>query len=286
MAKRLVENNFTVEGFDIRKSAVEESGIAYSSSIAQACTADAVFLSLPSSREVENTFKEKGGILDSGKPGLVVVDMTTSEAHSTQKLYSLAEKRGISLVDAPISGGPEPADSGKLTIMVGGSEEAIRHVRPVLEKLGSTIYYLGESGNGHAAKTVNNFLNAVNLAATAEAMVLGVQYGLDPSELRSVINNSSGRNWASEVRFEHILAGNYQEGALKTNLMKKDLDVYLTLAEAQEAPTFLAKPALDVYKRAAENGHGEKPANYVVDFIGDLAGGIRMQKKETTKPSR
>ena len=277
MAKRLAANGFAVGGFDVREGLATELGIADVRSVAAACDADAVFVSLPSSREVEAVFERDQGILESGRAGLVVVDMTTAEAGSTRRLHRRAQDAGIALLDAPISGGPVPADAGTLTIMVGGDEAALARVRPALEVLGSTIHHLGGPGNGHVAKAVNNFLNAVNLAATAEAMVLGVQCGLDAAQLREVINGSSGRNFATEVRFERIIAGDYQEGALKTNLMAKDLGVYLGLVEEQDAPTFLAKPALGVYELAAEQGHGESPANRVVDVVGDLAGGVRMQ---------
>jgi 3-hydroxyisobutyrate dehydrogenase-like beta-hydroxyacid dehydrogenase len=281
MAARLDAHGFAIGGLDARAGLAEELGLERVASVAEACDADAVFLSLPSSREVEQVLEGPGGMLESARPGLIVVDMTTAEAGSTRRLYERARERGVALLDAPISGGPAPADAGTLTIMVGGDEEALARVRPALEVLGSTIHHLGASGNGHVAKAVNNFLNAVNLAASAEAMVLGVRCGLDPAQLREVINGSSGRNFATEVRFERILEGDYQEGALKTSLMEKDLGVYLGLIEAQEAPTFLARPALGVYALASEAGHGESPANRVVDVIGDLAGGVRMQPPES-----
>lgn len=280
MARRLAEKGFSVAGYDPRAEAARELGITSLPSVAAACDADALFLSLPSSREVEAVFEEPDGILESARPGLVVVDMTTAEAGSTRRLCAKAKAVDIALLDAPISGGPKPADEGTLTIMVGGDDEALAYVRPALSALGSTVHYLGESGNGHVAKAVNNFLNAVNLAAASEAMVLGVKCGLDAGQLREVINGSSGRNWATEVRFERIIAGDYQEGALKTDLMIKDLGVYLGLVEEQESPTFLAQPTLGVYELAAENGHAASPANRLVDVVGDLAGGVRMQEPD------
>ncbi len=284
MAKRLSEQGFSVAGYDPRAEAARELGVTSLPSVSAACDADALFLSLPSSREVEAVFEEPGGILESGNRGLVVVDMTTAEADSTRRLYAKARERGIALLDAPISGGPKPADEGTLTIMVGGDDEALAYVRPALTALSSTVHYLGETGNGHVAKAVNNFLNAVNLAAASEAMVLGVSCGLDPSRLREVINSSSGRNWATEVRFERIIAGDYQEGALKTDLMVKDLGVYLGLVEAQDAPTFLAQPTMGVYELAVKEGHGASPANRIVDVVGDLAGGVRMQDPDAPNP--
>ncbi len=278
MARRLAAAGHSVSGLDSRAGLADELGLQPLSNVAEACACECVFLSLPSSREVEEVFEDPGGILESAREGLVVVDMTTAQASSTRRLCQRALARGISLIDAPISGGPTPAEAGTLTIMVGGDEKALARVRPLLDELGSNVHYLGGSGNGHVAKAVNNFLNGINLAATAEAMVLGVKCGLAARQLIDVINGSSGRNWATEVRFQRILEGDYQEGALKTGLMAKDIGVYLRLAEEQAAPTYLAVPLLEVYRRAMERGYTDRPANRLVDVLGDEAGGVRMQQ--------
>ena len=278
MARRLATAGHSVSGLDPRAGLAEELGLEPLATVAEACEREFVFLSLPSSREVEEVFEGPGGILESGREGLVVVDMTTAEAASTRRLNQEAVEHGIALLDAPISGGPAPAEAGTLTIMVGGDAEALELVRPMLEELGSTIHHLGGSGSGHVAKAVNNFLNGINLAATAEAMVLGVKSGLDARQLVDVINGSSGRNFATEVRFQRILEGDYQEGALKTGLMAKDIEVYLGLAREEAAPTYLAAPLLDVYQRLIAGGYADQPANRLVDVLGDEAGGVRMQR--------
>lgn len=278
LARRLAAAGHAVSGLDARPECAEQLGVEPLSTVAEACACEYVFLSLPSSREVEEVFEGPGGILESGRESLVVVDMTTAEAPSTRRLYQRALARGISLLDAPISGGPAPAEAGTLTIMVGGDQAVLDQVRPLLDELGSNISYLGGSGNGHVAKAINNFLNGTNLAAAAEAMVLGVKSGLDARQLLDVINTSSGRNWATEVRFQRILEGDYQEGALTMGLMAKDIGVYLGLTGEQAAPTSLAAPLLEVYRRAIDHAHEDMPANRLVDVLGDEAGGVRMQQ--------
>ena len=221
-----------------------------------------------------------GGLLEHAHPGLLVCDLTTAEPASTRRLHAALAARGTALLDAGISGGPGPAADGTLTLMVGGDATALERARPVLAAIGTTIVHLGGSGNGHAAKAVNNFLNAMNLAATAEALVVGTAAGLDPAALLAVIQASSGRNFATEVRFPRILAGDYQDGALSTALMVKDLDVYAALAESAGAgaAASLAPAARAVYERALAAGLGDQGANRVVDVVGDLAGGIRLQR--------
>jgi 3-hydroxyisobutyrate dehydrogenase-like beta-hydroxyacid dehydrogenase len=280
MARRLAGAGHEVAGHDARPELAGALGLGVAETVSAACAAEVVFLSLPSSREVEAVVEGAGGIAEHARSGTVVVDTTTAEPSSTRRLHAVLRGRGVELVDCGISGGPGPAEHGTLTLMVGGATEAVELVRPLLDVIGSTVHQLGPTGSGHAAKAVNNFLNAVNLAAAAEAMVVGVTCGLDPAQLRDVINASSGRNWATEVRFEHILRGDYMEGALRTGLMAKDLGVFLQLAEDEGAPTFLAGPTLSVYELAIERGHRESPANRVVDVLGDLAGGVRMQRRD------
>lgn len=289
IARRLAAHGFRVLGLDARPGRAAEWGVEEAPGLAAVVgpgpsvgspAADVVLLSLPSSREVEAVVEDAGGLLEHARPGLLVVDLTTAEPASTRSLHAALAARGVALLDAGISGGPGPAADGTLTLMVGGDAEALERARPVLSVIGSRIVHLGASGNGHAAKAVNNFLNAMNLAATAEAMVVGAAAGLDPAALLEVIQASSGRNFATEVRFPRLLDGDYQDGALSTVLMIKDLDVYAALAAAVGASASLAAPARAVYELALERGLGDQGANRVVDVVGDLAGGIRLRRSQ------
>ena len=278
IARRLAGCGHRVSGLDARAGRAAEWGVEEAPDLAAACATGLVLLSLPSSREVEAVVLDRGGILEHAGPGLTVVDLTTADPASTRRLHAELAGRGAELLDAGISGGPGPAADGTLTLMVGGDAAALDRVRPVLGDVGSKIVHLGGPGNGHAAKAVNNFLNAMNLAATAEAMVVGVAAGLDPAALLEVIQASSGRNFATEVRLPRILDGDYQDGALSSTLMVKDLDVYAALAAAVGAPASLAGPARAVFALALERGLGDQGANRVVDVVGDLAGGIRLRR--------
>src|SRR5207244_9597843 len=128
----------------------------------------------------------------------------------------LAE-RGVELVDAGISGGAAAAEQGKLTIMAGGSEQALERVRPILDTFSARVYHMGESGSGHTAKLLNNFLNGINLTATAETMVAARKAGLDLERFLDVLNSSSGANWSTQNRFPSLVKGDYLEGGLTGN---------------------------------------------------------------------
>lgn len=277
IAARLASQGVRVLGLDARSGQAAAWGVEDGESLARlAADAEIVLLSLPSSRQVEAVVEGPGGLLEHARPGLVVVDLTTAEPASTRRLHGALAARGTALLDAGISGGPGPAASGTLTLMVGGDPAVLDRVRPLLDLVGATVVHLGGPGNGHAAKAVNNFLNAMNLAATAEAMVVGAAAGLDPRALLATIQASSGRNFATEVRFPKIVEGDYMEGSLSVELMVKDLDVYAALAASAGAPATLAPAARAVYELALQDGHGGQSANRVVDSVGDRAGGIRL----------
>ena len=173
------------------------------------------------------------------------------------------------------------ADAGTLTLMAGGDEAALERLQPVFDVIGERVFHLGPAGSGHAAKAVNNYLNGMNLAATAEAMVVGVKAGLDPRRLLEVINTSTGSNWASQNRFPRIVEGDYIEGGLSNALMAKDLDLYLGMAAQLDVPAFLGSACRSAFAIAMAQGRRDAVSNTIVDVLGDLAGGVRLQDDES-----
>ena len=185
-----------------------------------AISVDVLLLSLPDSAVVEPVVQE---ISPACRPGQIVVDLSTSSPSSTVELHARLAESGVDFVDAGISGGAAAAEQGTLTVMAGGRMEALEAVRPLLATFSSRVVHMGASGTGHTAKLLNNFLNGVSLAATAEVMVAGRKAGLDLRLLLDVLNHSSGVNFATLNRFPSIVEGDYLEGGLTGNLMLKDL---------------------------------------------------------------
>ena len=241
-----------------------------------------VLLSLPSSREVEAVVEGPGGLLEHGQPGLCIVDLTTADPASTRRLHARCAAQGIAFIDAGVTGGAAAAEAGALVVLVGGDDAAIAAVRPVLEVIASKILVMGPSGAGHATKAVNNVLNAVTLAATGEAMRAGVAAGLDPARLLEAINAGSGASWASANRFPKIVAGEDMPGGLSVELMAKDVDVFLRLAEEAGTPTAIAEACVATYRAAIEAGYGDEVANAVVEAMG---GGSALLRGLTPKQS-
>ncbi|HTR96009.1 MAG TPA: NAD(P)-dependent oxidoreductase [Trebonia sp.] len=281
MTRRLVAAGFHVTGYDLRPGQAESVGASSAVSLGDVCDGtSAVLLSLPDSRAVEavvlGSRPSADGLIEFARPDQVLIDLSTSAPSSTRRLYDLLAARGIGYLDAGISGGAAAADKGTLTIMAGGSAAVLDSVRWVFEPIAAKVVLMGGSGAGHSTKLLNNFLNAVTLAATAEVMVAARAAGLDLAAVLDVINSSSGVSFASLNRFPHIIRGDYLEGGLTSNLMTKDVVAYVDHVRELGVPCLNAAGPLASFGAAANLGYGEQISNRVVDAIGDLAGGIRL----------
>jgi len=278
ISRRLLAAGYAVTGHDRDPEQLERAGVEAAGSVAAAtAAAEVLLLSLPDSRVVEAVVLGEDGVLASCRAGQVVVDLSTAAPSSTVELHGRLGERGVELVDAGISGGAAAAERGTLTIMAGGSSEALERVRPILETFSARVYHMGASGSGHTAKLLNNFLNGVNLTASSEVLVAARKAGLDLHTFLDVVNNSSGANWATQNRFPHIVEGDYLEGGLTGNLLLKDLTLYVDLVRRLGVPALHASGPVAALGLAAGLGYGEQISNRVVDAIGDLAGGVRLQ---------
>jgi len=254
MVRRLVEAGYRVQVFDVapeaRASAVTAGATDAEDLAAAARGADAVILMLPNSQVVASVLGDDG-MVEALAAGTIVIDMSSSEPFKTRELARELASVGVQLVDAPVSGGVTGAQSGKLTIMVGGSEVDVKRIWPVLEKLGKPVH-TGPVGSGHAVKALNNLLSATHLWATSEAMVAGQKFGLDPEVMLAVFNGSSGRSGSTENKWPNfILPGTFNSG-FGLRLMLKDMKIAVQLAEQSGAPSELGANAVALWERAAE----------------------------------
>jgi 3-hydroxyisobutyrate dehydrogenase-like beta-hydroxyacid dehydrogenase len=269
ISRRVRAAGYDVVGYDV--DAARGGTAATASEVARA--AEVVLLSLPDSTVVEPVVRE---LAEATRPGQIVVDLSTSSPASTVQLHALLAAREVEFLDAGISGGAAGAETGTLTIMVGGSADALDRVRPILAAFSARVEHMGASGAGHTTKVLNNLLNGVTHAATAEVMVAARKAGLDLHQFLDVLNSSTGRSYATAERFPHIVDGDYLEGGLTVNLILKDLRLYLALVEQLEVRSLNAGGAVKSFELAAELGYGDQISNRVVDAIGDVSGGVRI----------
>lgn len=212
---------------------------------------DTVVLMLPDSAVVEAVLDGQG-LLDRLGDGALVIDMGSSVPSSTQELAARASGLGVGYVDAPVSGGVAKARTGELAIMVGGTDVDVARARAHLEPLGGTILHVGPPGAGHAAKALNNLASASNLAAAAEVLTVARAFGIDPAAMVEVLNASTGRSQATEVKYpRHVLPDSWDSG-FAMDLMIKDLGIALDLAGKHDAVTPVTAAAREAAVRARE----------------------------------
>ncbi|MFC0296659.1 NAD(P)-dependent oxidoreductase [Geobacillus jurassicus] len=196
MASRLLEAGFNVTVYNRtpeKAAPLLELGARQAETVAAlASESDVICTCLSMPDDVIDVYTGEGGVLSAARPGTICLDFTTVGPKTSRFVARRADERGVDYLDAPVSGGPEGAEQGALTIMVGGAKEAWERVRPLLSVLGKTVEYLGESGAGSAAKVINQYLVAVHSVAAAEAMVAGTAYGLDAGKLYRLLKESYG----------------------------------------------------------------------------------------------
>jgi 3-hydroxyisobutyrate dehydrogenase len=230
-----------VHDADAARSArfAEEFGGAAATTPEDFADAAVVVTMLPDGRAVAQAMLAwQGGIAAALAAGTVVVDMSSSNPLDTRALGSELAARGLGLVDAPVSGGITRADSGTLTIMVGGDDpQAIDRAEPVLNVLGGRLFHTGPLGSGHAMKALNNYCGAAAYTTVAEALAIGQQFGLRGEVMLDVLNASTGRSFNSEVVFkEEVLPGRYGTG-FALALLAKDVGIAAALAESSGLET-------------------------------------------------
>jgi 3-hydroxyisobutyrate dehydrogenase len=198
-----------------------------------AAHADIAITMLPTGREVRDAVLDaQGGAFAAGlRSNAIVIDMSSADPVGTRRLGADLARRGIRLVDAPVSGGVPGARDGTLAIMIGGEAETVAAVKPVLATMGKHLFEVGGLGCGHAMKALNNFLAATSSAAGAEAVTIGRRFGLDPAVMTDVINASTGRSFASENLIkQHVLSGSFATG-FALGLLAKDVMIAADLAQ-------------------------------------------------------
>jgi 3-hydroxyisobutyrate dehydrogenase len=184
------------------------------------------------------------------KAGAVVIDMSSSDPGTTRELGALLKKKGIGMLDSPVSGAKAKAADGTLALMVGGDADALERVRPVLAAMGTEIFHTGGLGSGHATKALNNYLGAAGTAAGMEALIIGEKFGLDPKTLIAVINASTGKNSTTERKIPQRVFTQAFASGFALALMTKDVGIAEGIARSLKIETPYLKQTLKVWRSA------------------------------------
>ena len=277
MAETLLREGFEVVGFDLdpaRREMAAALGATNADSIAALCAAtDQVVLSLPEAQHVDAVVTGPGGIMESNRAGMLVMDATTSEPEMSRHLAGVMAEAGHGFLDAPVSGGPSGAKNGTLAIMVGGADDLFARARPVLDAMSAKLVHIGPPGAGNVVKLINNLMTASHTVIAAEAALLAMRAEVDPKILFEVVNAGSGRSLVSELVIPaEVLTGSLNFG-FKAALMRKDVRLAMALAEATGTDTDMVSVAGRIWAESADNLAAD--ADYTAVAAGIIERGLK-----------
>jgi 3-hydroxyisobutyrate dehydrogenase len=259
MCRHLIEAEHHVVAFDVNADhlarIVSLGARAADSPKAVAQASDIVFSSLPGPTEVEQVALGDEGIIAAARPGLIYVDLSTNFPATAQRVCAALAEKGVTMLDAPVSGGVVGAERGSLAVMVGGDPQAFATCKPVLEHFGANVFHVGAIGSGCVAKLVNNMMAFINMVAAGEGMVLGAKAGVDPQKLYDIIQTSSGASWVMQQFPNTVFVGNFTPG-FTVDLAHKDLRLALEMGDALSVPLMMASLCMNVMRQLRANGHG------------------------------
>ena len=242
----LMSANLVKAGFDVRSFDLNGSGNCRTAK-ETAKDAQILITMVPNGKAVREAVL---AALPGLARGAIVIDMSSSDPATTRELGALLKKKGIHMLDSPVSGARAKAADGTLALMVGGDPELLKRVRPVLSAMGTQIFHTGGLGSGHATKALNNYLGAAGTIAGMEALLVGEKFGLNPKTLIDVINASTGKNSTTERKIPQQVFTKAFASGFALALMTKDVGIARELARAVRVETPYLKNTLKIWRDA------------------------------------
>lgn len=283
MAANVLKAGYDLSVHDIWREAATpllENGASWADTPAElAAECDVVLTSLPGPREVEAVALGEGGVLEGMREGGVYIDMSTS---SPTLIRSIAERfadKGAAALDAPVSGGPVGARTGRLAVMVGGDRAVYERVKPVLDAIGDKVGYIGGVGSGSIAKLMHNCIGYGLQTIVAECLTLGVKAGVDAAPLfEAICNGSVGRGSTFANTYPNTyLAGNFDPPSFALRLAHKDVGLALELAREYGVPMSVGSIAYQEMTAALNRGWADKDSRIAMLLQEERAGGVEVR---------
>lgn len=275
MAKNLLKAGKQLAVYDIVADAVKEveaAGAVACASIAEvAKQSDIIVTMLPNSPHVKQVVLGEGGVIDNAKEGTLVVDMSSIAPAVSIEVHDALAKKGIRMIDAPVSGGEPKAIDGTLAIMVGGAQADFDAAQPLFEIMGSSAVLVGAIGSGNTCKLTNQVIVALNIAALSEGMMLAKKAGTDPQKVFEAIRGGLAGSTVMNAKTPMMLADNYKPG-FRIDLHIKDLQNALDTGAAFDAPLPLTEQIQQVMRNLSANGDGSLDHSGIAKHYEALAG--------------
>lgn len=275
LCNSLVKAGFPVTITDLNKDAAKRllaAGAIWSDDIAGVCRdSDVVITVLPSPAVSRKVVEGPDGVFENLHAGGVWIEMSTTDFEDLQRLAAAAAGRGISVLECPVTGGVHLANSGQITVLVGGDEATFKQVESLLTTMGGEIIYMGKLGNASVVKVVTNMLAFIHLIAAGEAMMVPAKYGVDPDATYRAIRASSGNSFVHETESKLILSGSYNV-KFNMDLACKDLGLVNSIAEKLGVPLELGSHTQQIYRRARGLMGGDAQSPEVVRMLEKACG--------------
>ena len=278
MAKNLIKAGYNLTFYARRPEIIEEmeglGATAAGSSKAVAEATDIIITIVTADPEVQEVILGPAGVLEGTSEGDLIVDMSTISPLTIRAVSEEAEKLGVHVMDAPVSGGDTGAIAGTLTIIAGGEPTDFERCRGIFTAMGNeeNVFHVGPVGVGQTVKIINQLIGGINMASIAEGFVLGIQAGADPEMMRKVIGVSSGNSTLFQMRVEDFLMKNQYQPGFMLNLMKKDMAIAVDLGKALNVPVPLGAAAYQMYAAASRLGSGDLDFSAVAKAFEQLSG--------------
>ncbi len=286
IAKNLIKAGNDVFVWDLaeaaRKPYAKTATIAEPFEMSQKCAM--IIFVVPGSPEIDLMLKGKESMLAKPKRGLVLYDFTTSDPVYTKKLAQRAAKKGVTYMDAGMTGGgAQGADEGTMTLMIGGDTKAFKRTAPMLAPVAKKLIHLGKSGTGHTMKIVHNMITHTNFFALCEAAHLGRRAGIELEDLIEVFNNGNAKSFISERRFpDHIISKTW-DGRSRVYNLNKDVGMAIALADKIGATVNIGRDTYAYIQEAVRQGRSE---NDFTRLYPDLEKLDPKKKKKTKKKKK
>lgn len=281
MAINVAKADVLLTVYDIRpnpiKALVEKGAMSADNPAELARQADCVFLSLPNAQAVEEAIFGEDGLIGGLSAGSMLVDLSTIHYLATLRIKEELQTKGVTFIDAPVSGMEARAKEGTLTVMVGGDSKAVEKIRPILEVIGNNIVYMGKSGNGQLTKLVNQLLYNISVAAMAEILPMAVKLGLDPEAVCRVVTTGTGKTYALDFFTPYILDNNFKPG-YPLIAAYKDMISAAEISSQKKIPLPVFFAAMQTYQMALIEGLGNENKGAMIK-VWERALGVEVRRK-------
>jgi 3-hydroxyisobutyrate dehydrogenase len=270
MALTLKRKGFELVGTDVStatRESLAKEGISVRETIGEVVSeCDLVILSLPTAAIVEQVVSGPNGILANAKPGLLVVDTSTSHPETTRRLARALNAAGMSMLDAPVSGGPKGAITATMAMVIGGAKEDLERAEPILAAMTAKRVHVGDIGAGHVAKIANNLFAAAHLLIAGEVTRMAAKAGVSTEQLLQGINAGSGRSFITEHSYPTWIMNGQFDSGFTMKLMRKDVRLSQELISALAIDLPMSAKVAELWALSAQSISDDEDFNRIVEL--------------------